>query len=526
MIPVSTVWANDVASIPVQSISYEGILPADAAKVFDAVASQASGQSMDKAQTQAFVQHMTAALREAGYPVATVLLTDSEWSAFAASGALRLRVFEGDVGRAVVNRNTSAVNTVRIERTVQRALCGSKGVPCVLTSRGLERAELLLQDLPGVKLESVTLSPEGVAVGQTAVEVAVEASRPRFSGTLSVDNYGVTSSGMNRAGAGVEADNLLHMGDIWQLSGMTTNKHQNTGVFDFSIPIAYSGLRAEVNVARTVYELPQVNASGEANSATAGLSYPITRGLNGNWITSLNAFDVLAEQTVNGISASAPTHLAGVRLSLAGNAGDRSLDLGLNYWSANAMLTFGREHRNLVGVDTAGTIGQYAKLAISGFDKQMLSKNWYALLNVRAQTASRNLNSYESMGMGGVGGVRAYSSNEGSLNQGVFLSGEIRRLIRFSNGAQLAPGLFVDYITGSVLHSTYHNWQTSQGYADSNLSNHRWLAGWGVGVDWVSPKQLMTTSLTLGWRMPGSPESTYKPGSANGRVLVSVGMKF
>jgi hemolysin activation/secretion protein len=510
----------------VQSVSYDGTLPTDAENVLDGLAVPLHGKALDRGQAQAFAQSATDALHQLGYPVSIVVLTDDAWAQFEAIGVLKLRAFEGDVGGVAILSNASEVNSTRLQRIVERALCGSKGVPCVLTSSALGRAELLLQDLPGITIQPPTLSAEGVDVGQTQVGIAAAASRRRFQVSVTADNYGVVSTGMNRVGASLEVDNLLHMGDIWQLSGMTTNHHQNTGAFGFSLPIGYSGLRAQASVSQATYSVSQVNATGEADSLTAGIAYPITRGYNGNWVASLDGFDVMAKQKVNGIQAFAPNHLEGLRLTVSGNAGDRPADLGLSYWSANAVLTEGQNRQNIGGVDTGGSLGSYTKLAVGGFDKQVLGSSWYTLLNVHAQMASRNLNGYEAMSLGGNTGVRAYSPSEGSLNSGVLVSAEVRRLFHLPNGGEFAPGIFIDYATGYVLHSTYTGWQTSLGYSNSNISNHRWLAGWGFGLDWVSPKQLVTASLTLGWKMPGSPESEYKPGSAKGRVLLSVALKF
>jgi hemolysin activation/secretion protein len=189
-------------------------------------------------------------------------------------------------------------------------------------------------------------------------------------------------------------------------------------------------------------------------------------------------------------------------------------------------LTFGRKSQDVVGIDTTGMVGNYTKVSLSLLDKQVLNKDWYALFNMRAQLGSRNLDAYEAMSVGGVTGVRAFSASEGSLNNALFLSTELRRLVRLPDGSQIAPGVFIDYITGRVVHSPYAGWQTSLGYADPNLSNHRWLAAWGLGVDWVSPKGMFNASMTIAWKLPGSPDSVVSPGSARARVLLSAGLKF
>lgn len=517
--------AQAEGGVPVRSISYEGTLPPDASEVFDAVAASKRTGTLDKTEALDLAQRMTTELRGAGYPVATVILTQQDWDHFANSGELKLHAFEGDVGRVVVAKNTSEVNSARIQKTAELALCGSRGVPCALTSAGLERAALLVQDLPGVKIAPVVLNPEGVDIGQTSVELTAEPSHSRFRGGASVDNYGVAASGANRVGVNAQADNLLHMGDVWQLGAMTTNAHQNTGSFGFSLPLGYDGWRADANVARTTYSLPQVDASGVADSVSAGVSYPLARGLDRNWVASLQGFAVRTQQTVTGVDLE-PNHLRGMRLGVTGNSGDRPMDLGLSFWSANASLTFGRKSQDVVGIDTTGMVGNYTKVSLSLLDKQVLNKDWYALFNMRAQLGSRNLDAYEAMSVGGVTGVRAFSASEGSLNNALFLSTELRRLVRLPDGSQIAPGVFIDYITGRVVHSPYAGWQTSLGYADPNLSNHRWLAAWGLGVDWVSPKGMFNASMTIAWKLPGSPDSVVSPGSARARVLLSAGLKF
>jgi len=526
MMPAMAAWAADEGAV-LQSVAYDGTLSAQASQVLNDLAQQAKGKPLDKMQAQVLAQEATAALRAGGFPVATVLLQDGAWEQSQKSGVLKLRAFEGEVGRVVVRSNTSNVDSTRLQRTAEQALCADQTLRCTLTTEGLERAELLLQDLPGVKLQPVMLSPEGVGVGQTSVEITAEQSQPRVRVGASADNYGFKSSGTYRFGASVEANNLLRMGDVWQASGMLTDKDQNTGALGFSMPIGYQGLRVQANAARTNYSLPQVGATGRADSVGAGLSYPILRALNRNWIGSVEGFYVRSQQEVAGFEAFAPSHLEGVRLGLSSNAGDRPAELGLNYWSANTILTLGRNRQDLNGFDTTNTVGSYQKLAASAFGKRVLGSGWYALGNVRGQIGNRNLSTYEAMSLGGVTGVRAYSPEEGTLNDGVFLSAELRKLIALPNGmGQLAPGVFVDYINGRVLHNPYQGWQTSMGYANPDVGNHRWLGGWGVGVDWVLPNPNVTASLTVGWKLPGSPDSEYKPGSAKARVLFSLAAKF
>ncbi|WP_267220370.1 hypothetical protein [Dyella silvae] len=133
-------------------------------------------------------------------------------AAFFQTGELRLTVLEGHVGAVTLN-NSSRVNDDRLARLATEALCpDGVGDACPLTAKHLERAQLLLQDEPGVSVAPTALSPEGVAVGQTSVNLTTTSSIPLVSGYAGIDNYGIPASGMNRLGAGVVLTDLLHAG--------------------------------------------------------------------------------------------------------------------------------------------------------------------------------------------------------------------------------------------------------------------------------------------------------------------------
>jgi len=523
LLVMSAAHADETSTV--KQVSLDGELSATIRGSIETETQKLIGKTVDRAQAQSVAQQLTDILRKAGYPVGTILVTDQEWTSFIHSGDLHLRVFQGEVGRVVVQKNNSQVSNTRLQRTAMQALCGRTESSCALTSEGIERAELLLQDLPGVQLDLVSLSPEGVGVGQTSVGINADASERRLTGAVSVDNYGVVASGITRFNVGGQFSNLFHQGDVFQLGGQVTNRGQYTGLVGFSMPLGYSGWRVAGSAARTSYDLPQVDASGMAATGDIGISYPIARALDKNWVVGLDGYDTVSKQTVNDESAFAPRHLAGVRLSLVGNAGDRALDQGGSFWSGSLVGTAGRVAQSLPGLDITNTVGHYDKLAASLFDKQMLgNSNWYTLVNLHAQVADRNLDPYEAMSVGGVTGVRGYSASEGTVNQGVLLSTELRRLFVLPDGSKLAPGVWIDYLYGKVLHDPYPGWQTALGYTNSSMSNERSLGAWGLGLDYASPLGI-NGALTIGWKMPGSKPSAVGDGGGP-YVLVTVGTRF
>lgn len=517
-------------SVPLQKfvrVRWQGLSDDHARRVLDAAMAARRLETLDPTQLDDLCQQLTQELREAGFLVAQVVATSQDLASWRGDGEHTLSVFEGKVGLIALH-NSSRVADARLQRLASRALCPQGvGENCLLTAARLERAELLLQDVPGVRLDPVELSAQGVEVGQTAVGITTTPSAPVLGAYVGADSYGIASSGAERINVGATFTNLLHVGDVLQLSGMATNRHQYVGELQASAPLDSSGLRGVVGASHLLYALPQVGAHGNADTVSAGVAYPLRRGLEGNWTLSLDAMDSISRQYVAGSSAFEPRKIAAARLTLSGNAGDRPIQLGDSYWSSTLAWKYGHVTQGLQGAtDASGQLGNFTKVNADLLGKLNIGRsNWYLLCNVRAQFASGNLDGSEKMPIGGQAGVRAYRADEGSLDTGLLASFEARRLFTLPNGDRVSIGPILDFGTGSINQHPYLGWQVMNGYADARLSNRRTVASWGIGADLVSSRGY-SASVTWSTRMPGSADSVNYPGSARSRVLLSMSMKF
>jgi hemolysin activation/secretion protein len=131
---------------------------------------------------------------------------------------------------------------------------------------------------------------------------------------------------------------------------------------------------------------------------------------------------------------------------------------------------------------------------------------------VRGQAASTNLDAYERMMIGGYSALRAYSVEQGSINQGTISSLELRKAFNTEYG-QFVPVIFADYANGWIVHGPDSNWQNSTGYTNPNLTNHMVASDAGLGLDWNYFNQY---SLSVSWarRLPMSPAGTYGNGNS------------
>nr|WP_281386104.1 ShlB/FhaC/HecB family hemolysin secretion/activation protein [Silvimonas terrae] len=520
-------YAKGEPSSQLAGVSWEGVSYQTTQRLLNTHIEPRMRSSIDAAAIDALCDELTQALRAAGYVVGQVVVAPRDRQTFLQTGQLHFTVFEGKVG-AISLSNTSRVADDELRKIATGALCpNGVGDQCTLTSARLERAQLLLQDLPGVHLNQTTLSPQGVGVGQTSVGINVESNRPLVGGYVGLDSYGNPATGVGEFNAGVTLTNLFHEGDVIQAAGLVTNRRERAGSLAVSVPVNHQGLRAQAGYSHTMYSVPEVNSSGNADTVNVGLSYPLVRELDRNWTLSGDGLDTRSRQEVNGMQAFATREIGAGRVTIAGNAGDRPIYLDQSYWSGSLAWMAGAVAQDLQGAqDVTGQLGGFNKFNLNGLGKLKLnSSDWYLLANLQLQYATSNLDSSQKLAIGGQNGVRAYRPDEGSFDSGAVVSFDLRRSIPMPNGDQLSVGPLVDYASGVVNKREYSNWQTMDGYSDPTLGNHRKIAGWGIAADYVSPHGY---SANVAWsrRFGDSPDSVNHPGSAQNRFLGSVSMKF
>ncbi|MDY7576935.1 ShlB/FhaC/HecB family hemolysin secretion/activation protein [Herbaspirillum sp. RTI4] len=524
MAPVKSAQAAD--HVKVRTVSWEGSSTRVANARLAALKENLLHKTLDRAQLEQILADLTMELRNGGLMIAQVIMTPASRTAFFSTGELYLNVFEGKIG-AIDLINTSLVDTTRLQQVSEKALCPEGiGNDCILTAQKMERATQLLQDITGVKLERPQLSPKGVAVGQTRVEITVAKNIERYSGSVSADNNGVGSTGKNRLGVVGAMNNVLGQGDVLNLGFNTTSRQQNSGLIGFKVPLGSDGWRGTSSLSRSLFSVSAVNSDGRADTATLGLAYPLLRGLERNSMLALDGVATHSLVNTLGVKVS-DKQLYSLRGSLDFNSGDRALQLGQSFWSGNMALSLGSVADHTATGNPANQLGSYQKLGFNLLRRQNFdnSGNAYGLLSLRGQLASRNLDPSEKISLGGLSGVRAFRNDEGSLDDGMIVTMELRHRTILSSGDMFAPGIFIDYANGNINHQTYSNWQIQSGYSSSSISNHRSLSAFGMALDWLSPTRL---SGTLVWakRMPGSADSINYPGSATSRIWLVLGYGF
>jgi len=435
---------------------------------------------------------LTQALRNGGFPLGQVLMGQSDWQATEQGSApLTFSVFPGRISEVVIE-NKTRVKDARLQRLVNKALCGKTTLEdvCMLQTSRLERTTQLLQDVPGVAIAEPPQFAPGAETGDVRVVFSLEPAGKPVQGSVVADNKGIPSTGRYRFGFSVSGNNVFGAGENYGLALTGTNEGMWTGSLNASMPILDDGLRVAAGITRQEYTINSIaRLTGVANIAQLGLVYPIARGLDSNIWLGASYLHSKTKSEFNEFSLASHSTIDAGRISLQANNGDRPRQLRANIWSGELALTYGHQSNDTPLLDQAANIGgNYFKLAGSGYGTYGLNRSGDVFVSGRfnAQVPNRNLDPSEKLIIGGPDAVRAYRPDEGSLDEGIVLNLGLYKRIAIGSGHQLQAGVFNDFAFGRVNHSPWPNWELSF-IGVPGVSNHRVLGGYGLGVDWLTP---------------------------------------
>ncbi|CAB3833118.1 ShlB/FhaC/HecB family hemolysin secretion/activation protein [Achromobacter piechaudii] len=416
------------------------------------------GKQYDMAGMQGLANQLTRYYHNAGYPFARVYLPAQGLE----GGVLRLQVVEGRYGE--VKAEGDAALTARAQSYLSPLKSGD-----IIESAPLERAALLLSDLPGVTASPLIRPGQQMGTGDLVVQVE---RGDRVNGSVGLDNQGNRYTGQYRANAALSINSPFMLGDQITLRAQRTSEALNYGDVGYSAPLGSSGLRGRIGYGYTGYELGKefsdLDAHGTAKVASAGLSYPLIRSQSRNLTLGIDFMhkklrdDYRAAEIVqNKFSNSVPI---AAQFDVRDGLGGGGLTYGALTWTPGTLKLDGA----LATADalSANTAGHYNKLNLDIARIQAISSRWSLFGRFSGQWTNDNLDSSEDFGLGGPAGVRAYPVGEGYGDRGWLTQLEVR----YAAGA-VTPFAFYD--AGRVQISA-HPWQAGE--------NFRQVAGAGVGA--------------------------------------------
>ena len=488
-------------TVEVQRFAFAGNQLIDSAQL-EAVVAPYLHRPLPFRELQAAAAAVAAYYRQAGWVVQSYVPAQD-----LAEGVVTIQVLETTRGALQFERSLSLP---RLQARVEQIFAAQLPAGQPLSAAQLERATLLGNDLPGVRVDAA-LAP-GATPQRTDVVVSTQDKPSAFLEVYS-DNAGAESTGVYRLGANGHWGNLL--GDADRLAwNWLHSDGSDYARLAWGLPLGPYGWRWGLNTAHFDYRLsaPSLSALQGAGSASmAGLeaSYPLLRAQRYNLQLNLaydhKRFDNRAIAAV--VSRYAVDTLG---LGLDGNRFDA--DAGNAFSTASLQWVSGQldldgSPNQATDALTTQAAGRFNKLRYSLSRQQDIRADllWYAALT--GQVADKNLDSSEKLYLGGSDGVRAFPSNEAGGSEGTLLNLELRWRL----AAAWTLAAFYDW--GEILVNRYNS------FSGAATPNRYALQGGGLALSWQSGAG---AKLALSWARRGqaNPNPSANGNDQDGTLLV------
>lgn len=456
-----------------------------------------TGKTFDLAGLRGLAQRITDVYQAGGYPFARAILPPQDL----ANGDLRIEVIEGRYG-VVQAQGDDSVLAQQASAFLDGLLPGS-----VIASAPLERAALLLDDLPGIQTSATMRPGTQAGTGDLIVQVARD---QRVRGDIGLDNAGSRYTGKNRVRANVDINSPFLLGDQLTVRALLSEEKLWLGSLGYSLPLGTSGLRGNVGYSHTSYELAKefasLHANGTAKVASAGLSYPILRSQKAN--LTLIATYQSKDLHDNRDSTRTYESKSSQSMPLALQFDYRDAFDGITYGSASWTPGKLKLDAGLTAVDDYKSNGRFHKVNLDVVRLQSLPAGFNLMAHLSWQQANKNLDSSEKLSLGGASGVRAYPSGEATGDEG----GLAQLELRYDAGAY-TPYAFMD--AGRI---TVNAKPVVAG------DNRRSLSGGGLGLRYQ--RQAWSADVALAWRTMGGRSLSETNSDPKPRVWLNVEYRF
>jgi hemolysin activation/secretion protein len=242
------------------------------------------------------------------------------------------------------------------------------------------------------------------------------------------------------------------------------------GSLDYGLPLKANGLRLNVMLSRTQYELGREYASldavGIANNYGLNVSYPMIRSQTLNLRARVGLEGKDLEDDYRASDSQISKSIYSLPIALSFDTKDSLVGGGVTYGGISAKL--GRVDKDVTALVTDRYFSKF------NFDLariQSLPMNMSFFAKGSAQWTAKNLDSSEDLYMGGAGAVRAYPSGEAGVNGGADYGFLYQIELRYKHN-EYAPYAFYDFARVN----------TAASPTASFANEVRDLAGAGIGL--------------------------------------------
>lgn len=377
------------------------------------------GKKVSLADVYNIAEALTHKYRNDGYILTQVVVPPQTID----SGKIRLRVVEGFIDRISVE-GADNDKSLDLVRTYARRIQENDGPVNV---KALERALLLINDLPGVSARSV-LSPSPTKTG--AADLAIIVERDPFDVVVSLDNYGSRFLGPWQAGAAGSINSALGLNEritVQAVFAPDTNQGKELGYYSigYTQPIGSYGTVFDASYSYTDtdpgFTLEPFEVEGQSSFYKIGLSHPLIRSRNVN-LSGRLSFDARNVDSKNLLEPTREDRIRAVRtgarlefLDTIAGVGVNSIDVEL----AQGVGLLGASDKHDANLTRAVGDPRFTKIGFEAQRLQRITRGVNLLAGAKGQLSSNALLSSEEFGVGGMNYGRGFDPSEIVGDEGI-----------------------------------------------------------------------------------------------------------
>ena len=299
-----------------------------------------------------------------------------------------------------------------------------------LNTQSLDRALALANDVPGINAQGSLR--QGREPGETELLLKLYQGRTRQA-ELNIDNGGSRSTGAIRLMATLNWFNPGDFADLLNAAAVHT-QGSDYARLAYSVPVGTDGWRMGVNASSMNYKVivgdqGMVGAFGEAITKGLEWVYPLLRADDRSATVTLAADTKKFQNTsAQGLVMSdyeakvMSAQVSGFYRDLNPGGGTGTYSLQLSHGNINLDGSLSQQ----TDKNTVKTEGEFNKLRLNGTWQQAITTSTSTFVSYTGQLSDKNLDSSEKMQLGGMNGVRAYPTGEGSGSDGQMAQFELR----------------------------------------------------------------------------------------------------
>ena len=402
------------------------------------------------------------------------------------NGIVQIKITEAELGKIIFdvdNAHELNLSEEKIRKKILYKVKDDGGLNIAQLDKNIRN----FNKTPGIN--AIAQLVEGELFGETDIVITAN-NTETITGSSLIDNSGSRASGTAKLTNTINVDGLFNIGDRFTFTNVATgNTFQNGKQIEESnyyavastFPIGYNGMQANMRISKMEYKLSAPYDSTIPSGYSTEYNFTLTRPLIEKITKNLNATLAISRNDyVNdlGTGNNSNKDMTKASLNLGFDSSDTKLGGGVNYGLFGVTLGKLDVTDNATNFTTdqaaADNNGRNLKATFNFNRLQNVTDKTNMLLKFNSQFAADNLDGGEQFTLGGLNGVRAYSSSEAAGDAGFTTSIEVRRdLFNFPTT------IFYDYGKIRLHKNRWTGWNST----NTDLKNTYALKGWGMTID-------------------------------------------